>query len=126
MNALVVLILVVTLWPVTAVPAFIGIRALMRRRYFQRWPHAIVGAALAGLFLSPALVVVGHNPWLTSFVLAWLFPQTGNDILLWNSVLAAVVFAVACYLLQRSNSRLLPDTSTSPLRAQRGAAKPGR
>ena len=84
----------------------------------------IVPATVAGLLVSPALLA-GHFPLLLPFVLAYLASvQLGVTFSPWNLAPAALVAVVVFYLWpMRSNSALLSDTYSSPLRAQHGAAK---
>ena len=61
----------------------------------------------------------------------WLAPEGGPDAVSWAFAASTlvtwfIVVFVVCYFIigrMRSNSALLTDTYTSPLRAQRGAAK---
>ena len=84
----------------------------------------IIPAAVAGLLVSPALLA-GHFPLLLPFVLAYLASmQLGVMFSPWNLAPAALTAVVVFYCWpMRSNSALLADTYTSPLRAQHGAAK---
>ena len=84
----------------------------------------IVPAAVASLFVSPALLA-GHFPLLLPFALAYLgSQQLGVTFSAWNLAPAALTAAVVFYFWpMRSNSALLTDAYTSPLRAQPDAAK---
>lgn len=97
------------LWPLGGAAAWFVFKGRFLGSRVHSTSTVVFAAIVTAIFLTPVIVIAGHNPFIVPLYLFPLFPQTGVSFLVPSVIVVGVLSSVIAGRAFRSNSSVKPD-----------------